>query len=268
MNVVDGLILGTVQGLTEFLPVSSSGHLILMRSFLGINTSGGLAFDAILQLGTIIAVFVYFRKDIWHLMIQTFRLVFAKGRDVSASDRSLIGGLLLGTIPAILVGLLLEDTMNHAFRSPLLVATTLFAGSGLFLLAEHIGRQQRTKPSVWDGIWIGLFQCLALIPGVSRSGATISGGLFRGLTRESAARFSFLLSIPIITGSGLKKLIDVIQLQPTDIPYLPLAIGCITAFGVGIACIHFLLGYVKRHSLSIFAWYRVALAFIILFFVI
>jgi undecaprenyl-diphosphatase len=264
MTIADGLLLGTVQGLTEFLPVSSSGHLILMRELLGVNTSGGLAFDAILQLGTILAVLVYFRTDLWRILNNARSLLFAKGRGVQAHDRSLILAIFIGTIPAILAGLLLEDLMDHAFRNPLLVALSLLLGSSVFMLAERLGRQTHDHISVKDGLWIGIFQCLALVPGVSRSGATISGGLFRGLTRESAARFSFLLSVPIITGSGLKKLMDILQETPSDISLLPLILGSATAFLVGIGCIHFLLGYLKRHTLHVFAWYRIALAFLVL----
>jgi undecaprenyl-diphosphatase len=265
MTVFDGLLLGTVQGLTEFLPVSSSGHLILLRELLGVNTSGGLAFDAVLQLGTMLAVFVYFRSDILKLIRDTLRLVFARGRGVQMTDKSLIGALIVGTIPALVFGLLLEDVMDHAFRNPLLVALSLLVGSALFMLAEHLARRAHEHVSVTDGIWIGLFQCLALVPGMSRSGSTISGGLFRGLTRESAARFSFLLSIPIITGSGLKKLLDLIQDPPTDLTYLPLILGSCAAFVVGLGCIHILISYLKRHTLHVFAWYRIALAFLVLF---
>jgi undecaprenyl-diphosphatase len=154
--------------------------------------------------------------------------------------------------------------MDTLFRSAVVVAVTLILGSIVFMLAERHGKRQRTDVSVKDGWWIGVFQCIALIPGISRSGSTISGGLFRGLTRESAARFSFLLSLPIISGSGLKKLVDVIQDKPADIQMLPLAIGFAVSFLVGIACIHWLLGYLKKHGLHVFAWYRIALGLIVL----
>ncbi|MFA5935381.1 MAG: undecaprenyl-diphosphatase UppP [Patescibacteria group bacterium] len=251
MTLFDGLLLGTVQGLTEFLPVSSSGHLILMRELLGLNTSGGLAFDAILQLGTILAVFVYFRRDIWNLPKQ----------------RALLGAIVVGTIPALVLGLLLEDMMETTFRSPLLVAGSLVVGSLLFVLAERLAKRLHSRVTVQDGLWIGLFQTLALVPGISRSGATISGGLFRGLTRETAARFSFLLALPIITGSGIKKLLDVMQDRPTDIETTPLLLAFVTAFLIGLACIHFLLSYLKHHTLMIFVWYRLALALAVVLFV-
>jgi len=267
MNLFDSLLLGAVQGLTEFLPVSSSGHLILMREILGLNTQGGLAFDAVLQLGTILAVFLYFRRDVLNLIRATALILIGRGKTVPASERNLVFGLVVGTIPALVLGLLLERTMETAFRSPLLVAVMLLAGSALFVLAERFSKKTKSETSVADGWWVGVFQTLALVPGVSRSGATISGGLFLGLTREAAARFSFLLSIPIITASGLKKLLDVIQERPADVNPLSLGVGFLAAFLIGLACIHFLLAYLKRHSLNAFVWYRTILALIVIFLV-
>jgi undecaprenyl-diphosphatase len=264
MSVFDSLLLGTVQGLTEFLPVSSSGHLILMREILGLNTQGGLAFDAVLQLGTIFAVLVYFRHDVLNLVRATALIVIGRGESVARAERNLVFGLVVGTIPALVLGLLLERTMETTFRSPLLVAVMLLAGSAFFVLAERFSKKTKLETTIADGWWVGVFQTLALVPGVSRSGATISGGLFLGLTREVAARFSFLLSIPIITGSGLKKLLDVIQERPADIDVLSLGIGFLAAFLIGFACIHFLLEYLKRHNLNAFVWYRTILAVIVL----
>jgi undecaprenyl-diphosphatase len=264
MNILDSVILGIVQGLTEFLPVSSSGHLILMREVLGINTSGGLAFDAILQLGTVIAALAYFRRDVWKLVVDAWKVVTGNRKQVALVDQHYLLAIIVGTLPALVLGILLEKTMDTLFRSAVVVAVTLILGSIVFMLAERHGKRQRTDVSVKDGWWIGVFQCIALIPGISRSGSTISGGLFRGLTRESAARFSFLLSLPIISGSGLKKLVDVIQDKPADIQMLPLAIGFAVSFLVGIACIHWLLGYLKKHGLHVFAWYRIALGLIVL----
>lgn len=251
MSPLQGLLLGILQGLTEFLPVSSSGHLIILRELLGINLEGGLTFDAILQLATILAVFVYFRKDIVRLFRQDKKTLFA---------------ILLGTIPALVLGLLLEDLMDSLFRSVTLVALTLIAGSLLFMAAERVafGIKSKSEITPKKGWWIGCFQTLALIPGISRSGATISGGLFLGLPRDAAARFSFLLSLPIITGSGLKKLIDLMRADAGESFDLPLALGFAAAFVVGLACIHWLLEFLKKHSLYTFVWYRLALAGVIL----
>jgi undecaprenyl-diphosphatase len=264
MTLADGLILGTVQGLTEFLPVSSSGHLILAREVLGINVAGGLAFDAILQLGTILAVLVYFRQTILNLIRDVLRIVSGRGKDVKKEDRNLLLGLIVGTLPALVFGLLLEKFMDSTFRSATIVAITLILGSILFFIAERVATQKDAHPSVKQSWRVGCFQTLALVPGVSRSGATISGGLILGLTRDMAARLSFLLSIPIITGSGLKKLVDVWQSGTIDATWTILAAGFLTAFLVGLFCIRFLLEYLKRHTLSAFAWYRIALAVIVL----
>ncbi|MEO5927280.1 MAG: undecaprenyl-diphosphatase UppP [Patescibacteria group bacterium] len=264
MSVIDSVLLGVVQGLTEFLPVSSSGHLILMRELLGINTSGGLAFDAILQLGTVVAALLYFRRDVWKLIVDAWHIVTGNRKRVAPQDQAYLLAIIVGTLPALVLGILLEKTMDTLFRSALLVAITLILGSILFMLAEQYGKQRRKDVTAKDGFWTGVFQSLALVPGISRSGATISGGLFRGLTRETAARFSFLLSLPIITASGLKKLLDVVKDTPTDIQGLQLAIGFIVSFAVGIACVHWLLGYLKKHGLSVFAWYRIALGVIVI----
>lgn len=264
MTIFDSVLLGAVQGLTEFLPVSSTGHLILMRELLGINTSGGLAFDAILQLGTVLAALLYFRKDVWRLTVDAWTIVTGKRKNVPLARQHELLAIIIGTLPALVLGLLLQHTMETLFRSAFIVAVMLILGSILFVFAERMAKQHHDAVTPKDGIWIGIFQCAALIPGVSRSGSTISGGLFRGLTRSSAARFSFLLSLPIITGSGLKALADVIKDKPADIQFLQLTIGFIVSFTIGLACIHWLLGYLKKHGLHLFAWYRVALGVIVI----
>ena len=265
MTILDSAILGAVEGLTEFLPVSSSGHLILMRDLLGINTSGGLAFDAILQLGAILAVFIYFRRDVWALLLDTLRIIIGRSKEVTAQQKTMIVGLIVGTIPALILGLTLQDEMETIFRSAFLVAIMLILGSLLFIFAERKARQTTNATTISQSWWIGCFQTLALVPGVSRSGSTIAGGLFFGLTREAAARFSFLLSLPIITGSGLKMLIDVVKGgSSVDATPLQLGIGFFLSFVVGFACIRFLMRYLKTHTLMAFVWYRLALAAIVL----
>ncbi|MCI0479048.1 undecaprenyl-diphosphate phosphatase, partial [Candidatus Uhrbacteria bacterium] len=220
MSPLEAVLLGAVQGATEFLPVSSSGHLILLRDVLGINTASGLAFDAVLQLGTVLAVLVFFRRDIARLLIAATRLMTGRGTAVPSTDRTLILALIVGTIPAVILGLLLEETMETAFRDALLVAAALVAGGLLMAGAERLAKRRDGALTVARGWWIGMFQALALVPGVSRSGATISGGLFLGLTREAAAKFAFLLSIPVIGGSGAKKLLDLATETPSDISWL------------------------------------------------
>ncbi|HLA26012.1 MAG TPA: undecaprenyl-diphosphatase UppP [Patescibacteria group bacterium] len=265
MDTFSALILGLVQGLTEFLPVSSSSHLILAREILGLQTENGLTVDAILQLATILAVGIYFYKDLIDLAKAAVFLILRK--PIDPKNKTLLIAIILGTIPALIAGLLLEKTMETVFRSAELVAITLILGSILFLVAEKYAKQNKPL-SINNGFLIGLFQTLALVPGVSRSGSTISGGLILGLTREQAARFSFLLSFPIILGSGLKKLIDLRHEQSANIINFPLLLSFITAFAVGLICIHFLLRYLKNHTLNIFIIYRLALAAIVLLFII
>jgi undecaprenyl-diphosphatase len=203
---------------------------------------------------------VYFRQTIIELIRDTFFLLVRRGERVKKENRGLIFALIFGTVPAVALGLFLEPIMETVFRSASLVAVALIAGSLLFIAAEKLAKQKSGTVSAKQGWWIGTFQVLALIPGISRSGATISGGLLVGLNRVAAARFGFLLALPIITGSGLKKLIDVIRFGGADASALHLTIGFTAAFLVGWACIYWLLAYLKRHTLYAFVWYRFALA--------
>lgn len=260
MTFFEGAVLGLVQGLTEFIPISSSGHLIIAHRFFG-SQENTLAIDAILQLATVLAVLVYFRKELWRLFVNFLKLISRKV--IAPEEKSLLTAIIAGTIPAIILGLLLENYMESTFRSTSLVALALLAGSALMYVADKY-RTDPKKLTVKSGFVIGLFQSLALIPGVSRSGATISGGLFQGLSREEATRFSFLLSFPIIFGSGLKKLFDLVEVGGTLT--LPLGVSFIISFVVGLICIHYLLKYLRSHSFQLFIWYRVILAIILLAF--
>ena len=258
MDIFSGMILGVVQGATEFLPISSSGHLILVRDVFHFSTEGGLAFDAVLQLATALAVLVYFRNDFLELIRNFFRLLGR--REVEPRMKTLLFAIILGTIPAAVFGLLLQDYMETTFRTPSFVGVTLLLGALLFFAAEKVATQSK-QLTVRKGFAIGLFQSLALFPGTSRSGATISGGLILGLTREEAARFSFLLSFPIIFGSGLVKMLGLAgESAPID---AGLVSGFLAAFLVGIVAIHYLLRYLKNHTLQVFIWYRVILALIV-----
>ncbi len=261
-------ILGLVQGLTEFLPVSSSGHLVVMHDLLAL-LENGLAVDAVLQLATVLAVVVYFWKDILNLVYTAlYKLI---GRSVRPEDERLLVALIIGTVPAFIFGLLLEDIMATMFRSPYLVAYALLGGSFVMLGAEYIAakleKNKKLADATWkDGLIIGFFQALALVPGMSRSGMTISGGLFLGLSREAAARFGFLLAVPIIAGSGLKKLLELWWGGELVSLGLPLLAGSLTAFLSGLLAIHFLLLFLRSQPLYIFIAYRVLLAGVILFF--
>lgn len=264
-SVFDSIILGFVQGMTEFLPISSSGHLIIARDLLGISQKGGLAFDAILQLATACAVILYFRKDIFELIAN----LFSKTKDKTKNNLTVC--LIAGTIPAIILGLLLQDYMDSVFRNISLVALTLVIGS-LIMFGADVFLSKRKKENTKDveisvskSIIVGLFQALALIPGMSRSGMSISGGYFMGLSKEMAVRFSFLLSVPIIFGSGLVKLIEIIK-EPSLVSggSSVLVAGFISALIFGWIAIDFLLKFLKSNSFMVFIAYRIVLAGVLL----
>ncbi len=263
MTTVHSIVLGIIQGLTEFIPISSSGHLIIAREFLGITSIDGLAYDAVLQLATALAVVMYFHKDIKRMLLAALGL-FTK-KEISIADEVLVKALVVGTAPAIVAGLILEKYIETVFRNTWLVAVALMFGSLLIYMAEYVSRKQSYEESLTPikGFVIGLFQCLALVPGMSRSGSTISGGLFSGLSREMAARFSFLLSIPILVGSGGKKLVDVVM-DGADFDLLNLFVGSITSFLVGLVSIYFLMNFLKKNSMMVFVWYRIVVAIVLL----
>jgi undecaprenyl-diphosphatase len=262
MSTFSSVILGLIQGFTEFLPVSSTGHLVLIHSIFG-TREYDLAFDAVLQLATILAVVIYFRQDLFTIANTLLRKL--SRLPVNQKEITLAYALMIGTVPAVIAGLLLEKYMETFFRNPLLVAGVLIAGSILFMYAEwhYINKPREEKITLRKGLIIGLFQCLALVPGMSRSGASIVGGMFLGLTRSEAARFSFLLSIPILGGSGAKKLLDLMT-ESTSFDWGALLIAAIVAFISGLLAIHFMLSFVRRHTLWPFIWYRIILASIVI----
>lgn len=262
MSTFSSIILGLVQGLTEFLPVSSSGHLVLLHAIFG-SGENSLAFDAILQLATTLAVIIYFHKDIFVMVNAILRKL--SRLPVNQKEITLTYALMIGTIPAVIAGLLLEKYMETIFRNPLLVAGALIAGSVLFIYTEwsYLNKPRVEKMTLKKGLIIGLFQCLALVPGMSRSGSSIAGGMLFGLTRSEAARFSFLLAIPILAGSGAKKILDLMG-QNTSFDWGGLAIAASIAFISGLFAIHFMLSIVRRHSLWPFIWYRILLAFVVI----
>ncbi len=256
MGILSAIILGIIEGATEFIPVSSTGHLIIARQFLGINNSYGLSFDAVLQLATALALVAYFWSDILRLINSFFAWVLRK--PLEQKERVLLASIIIGTVPAVIAGLLLEKKMETIFRDVHLVAWALLAGSVLMWLAQRFSSENKIL-TLSKGIIIGFFQCLALVPGVSRSGATISGGLFSGLSRDEAVRFSFLLSVPILLGSGLKKLFEIRGDLVSSGLGLPLLFGSIAAFIVGLISIQFLIKYLRRRDLNLFIYYRIVL---------
>ncbi len=264
MDIFSSIVLGVVQGITEFLPVSSTGHLVITHSILGIEDPSSLAFDAILHFATALAVVVYFFDEIFILVQTTLRKL---GRlPVNEKDLTIVKAIGVGIIPAVIVGLLIESYMESLFRNPVLVAIVLLAGSFFFMYAEYLYENNFHTGQIdtKTGFKIGLFQVLALIPGMSRSGVTIAGGMILGLTRVEAARFSFLLAVPVILGAGSKKTLDLLS-SGTEVPWIPIIIGAFVAFVVGLAAIHFMITFVKKHTLWPFIWYRITLAAFVLF---
>lgn len=259
MDILYAIFLGLVQGATEFLPISSSGHLVLAASFLDVKQSS-LAFDVVLHLGTLVAVVIYFRDDFLRMAMALLR--FNDKSAETATLRKLAFQLVVGTVPAVVAALLFGDYIEEKLRHPMVVAATL-AGVGLFLLiGEKTGKHRRSFSSItWlDTIIIGFSQALAIIPGVSRSGITMTAGLFRNLNRQAVARFSFLLSAPIICGAGVYKVPEIIRqgLAPGEFGFY--LAGFISAGVSGYLVIAFLLRFIRTKTFEIFAYYRFALA--------
>lgn len=262
--LVQAIVLGIVQGLTEFLPVSSSGHLILVPAVLGWHDPfiDSLAFSVMLHLGTLIALLIYFRDEWLRLIGAAADLV--RTRSVAGDpDRRLVVLLAITVVPGAVLGALFDDFVEHNARAPGLVALMLVAGAIVLWLAGRWGSQQRsmTELTTRAAAGIGIAQAFALLPGVSRSGISISAGLFAGLDRESAARFSFLMSGPIIAGAVLFEARKLLSPGSGLSGHLDLLLaGVVAAFVAGLLAIHVLLTYVRRHSLSVFVAYRIALA--------
>lgn len=262
LELLEAIFLGVVQGLTEFLPVSSSGHLLLGQYFLGMDQDRfGLTFDAAIHTGTVLAVISFFWRDLLRMARAFLRSL--RGPNFEERDQRMAYLILVATIPAGVVGLLFQNFFEgQAVRSPWLVAFNLVLVGVLFIVGEVVGRQNRTsdKLSFKEALAIGLAQTVALFPGVSRSGGTITLGLFLGLRRDEAARFSFLMSVPITSAAALLSLAEAFGsgIDPGDA--LLFVVGSVTSGVVGYLAIRFLLNYLAGHSLRVFAYYRFALA--------
>jgi undecaprenyl-diphosphatase len=265
MSIIQVILLAIVQGITEFLPISSTAHLILVPWLFGWEDQG-LTFDVALHAGTLLAVLVYFARDWWEILRDTCRNIFKLAPATNQTNSRLLLILVLATIPGGLAGLYLESYAESLFRSPLLIAGQLILISLVMWAADRRPTDGKDvkQTSLTDGAVIGLAQAVAIIPGTSRAGITISAGLFQGFTRESAARFSFLLSTPIIGGATLKKAYDVWQAGfppgATPVDYI---LGFLVSALVGYAAIAFLLHYLQNRTLKIFVAYRMALGVII-----
>lgn len=264
MSWLQVIVLSIVQGLTEFLPVSSSGHLrIVSELFWG--QDAGASFTAVIQLGTELAVLVFFAKEIWQILSGWFRGLVNK--EARGFDYRMGWMVIVGTIPVAVLGLLLKDLIRENFRNLWITAAVLILFSFVFIFAERFGNKTRgyEELTMKDALVMGLWQCLALIPGVSRSGGTISGGLFLGLDREVATRFSFLLAIPAVLASGLFSLPDAFAPQAgQSATGAQLLVGSIVAFALGYASIAWLLKFVSNNSFAWFAAYRIPLGIIVM----
>ncbi len=261
MSTLEAIVLGIVQGLTEFLPISSTGHILFVPALAGWPDPGA-AFSAVIQLGTMAAVLVYFRTDLWRMAV-AFVKSFVGDHPLWRSDDSdaRIGWyIVLGTIPISIIGIVFADQIETSVRSLSLVAAVMILFSFVLMAADLKGAQDRDvkQLTLRDGIIIGLFQALALIPGVSRSGSTISGGLFLGLDRESATRYSFLLSVPAVVLSALFELRKIGDGAGASVGVAPTIIATVLAFISGYLAIAFLLRFVRTHNFAVFVVYRVA----------
>jgi undecaprenyl-diphosphatase len=258
VSAIEAIVLGLVQGLTEFLPISSSGHLRIVPAFLGWEDPGA-AFTAVIQLGTMAAVLFYFRRDLWAIARSWVRELRTPWR--RRSPESKLGWfIVIGTIPIAIFGFAFSDQIESGARDLYIIGSALILFSFVMLLAEHVGKRTREIEGMngRDGIFIGFAQALALIPGVSRSGATISAGLLRGFDRAAAARYSFLLSVPAVVLSGLFELRE-IGGEDDNASAAATIIATIAAFISGYAAIAWLLRYLANHSLAIFVAYRIPL---------
>jgi undecaprenyl-diphosphatase len=259
VDVLAAALLGVVQGLTEFLPVSSSGHLILARAFFGWDPGRfGLAFDVACHVGTLLAVLAYFRADVAQLAVAAPGAL--AGRD-GVWER--LGRLIVaGTIPVVIVGVLFADAIETTLRSPAVVAVMLAVGAVGLIGAEWAGSKSRGEESIGYGeaVAIGIAQASALVPGMSRSGATLTIAMLLGLRREAAARFVFLLSLPAVLAAALKEGMEVVEIGVESLPVTLFAVGLVVSGVVGYITVKYFIRYLANHTLHGFAIYRLALA--------
>lgn len=263
MSWLQAVILGIIQGLTEFLPVSSSAHLVIVPYLLGwdIPPAQAFVFDVLVQVATLVAVIIYFWSDLIGIFLAVINgLVHRRPFD---DPKARMGWyLVLATIPAVIAGVIIKDAVEAAFGSPVATSFSLYITAGMLFLAERLGKRERTMAQInWlDALWIGLFQAVALFPGISRSGATITGGMLRKLDRPDAARFSFLMSVPVMIGAGLVTTLDLLEI-PNFTALLPVYLpGFLAAAVVGYFAIRWLIGFLTHRPLYWFAAYCVFIA--------
>lgn len=255
MSILEAIILGIVQGATEFLPISSSGHLVLVPAIFDLSQPS-LNTIAVAHLGSLVAVLIYFRRDLWSILTAFLRGL-GQRNPLGTVDARLGWYILAGSVPAAAVGLLFADTFDEIFGNPTMAAFFLLVTASLLVIGERMLTGEKTLSTMnWgDAITVGLFQMLALFPGISRSGSTITGGLWRGLNRETAARYSFLLGVPAILGAGLLSILDLQQSGSLAREWQILLAAFLAAAVIGYLCIYFLLAWLRSHTLYIFAAY-------------
>lgn len=267
MTIVDSIILGLTQGVSEFLPISSSGHLVIIEKVLGLKIEELKSFDVSLHMATLLAILIYFRAEVVG-MIGAFFKFFLRKLEPGDKYAKLIPLLIVGTIPAVLLGYFAGDYLDAKFRNSTSIAILLISVGLFFVFAEWRNKQvvRKEKMGVGGALMIGIAQSMALIPGVSRSGGTISTGLLLGFERSEMAKFSFLLGIPAMAGAGLLTFLDMTPSEMANIDYRDMIFGFIAAFTSGILCISFLMKFLRKHTLNIFAGYRILLGVGILIF--
>lgn len=260
MHSIEPGIFGAVQGLAEFLPISSSGHLLLLHSVTHFSVGKDLTFDVALHMGTLLALIVFFWRDLWRLAVAWFSS-FRHWDVRQNADQRLAWLLVLASVPGAIAGVLLEKTAETTFRSPALVGVVIIVAGVILWAADRYAEQRDDVQQLgWrQALLIGIAQAVALVPGVSRSGATITIGRLLRLTRSAAARFSFLMSAPILAGAGAKQLFALRHETLTSTQRADFVIGMVVAAVVGYLAIGFLLRYIAKHSYSVFMWYRVLL---------
>jgi len=267
VNVLEAVLFGAVEGLTEFLPVSSTGHLTILERLLGFSTDAPdvTAFTAIIQVGAVLATLIYFRDDFRRIVFALVRGLLRQGWRADP-DWRFGWAVVLGSVPIGIVGLLFKDQISTGLRSLWLVAGALVLWSGPMLYADRTATQKRHEDEVTrkDTLIIGLAQCLALVPGVSRSGATMSAGLLRGLDRVAVTRLSFFLSVPALTAAGLLQAVTEAGAVSAGVGWPATLLATAVSFAVAYASIAWLLRYVSRHSFTVFIAYRVALGLVLL----
>lgn len=262
-EIIKAIVYGVVQGITEFLPISSTAHLRIVPAFFGWEDPGA-AYSAVIQIGTMLAVVIYFLKDLVRIYGRVVSNLFEK-KFITDLDSKLGWYIIIGTIPIIIFGLLLEDLIENEFRSIYLISFALIFFAIILAIAEKFSKKNLNleKLTLTKALIVGVAQAFALIPGASRSGVTITGGLFAGFNRETAARFSFMLSVPAVLLSGVYEFYKIFP-ELTQQSALSLIVATVLSFISGILAIEFLLRYLRTHSTYVFIWYRIILGILLL----